>query len=131
MSSFSAGLSWVNFDLGLTLPGRNTTEQTNATEEGRLRRYRRNQNSKSKGKSGQLDGFAQDKGSGTCSPGDLLPPTEIFVTCLCVMVCVSLGRQLAACVFTHYLKKDQPASLIFGAWEGPGGFRSLLFRDAA
>ena len=118
MSTFSQGFGWANFDVGLTLPGRNTPA-TNTTA-GRRRHERSRRTSKSKTESNT--GTETDLGienDASCSSEDLLPPTEILITCLCVLVGVSIARQLLVIVFTHFLHKEQPATLFFGAWEGP------------
>jgi hypothetical protein len=108
MSSFSKGFGWANFDLGLTLPGRNTSTTTTSRR-----------SSKPRPKDGTTDIDLGDEVASSCSTEELLPPIEILITCLCVIVSVSVSRQLLVFILMHFLHKDQPPSLFFGVWEGP------------
>ena len=103
MSSFSKGFGWANFDLGLTLPRSNTSTNTTSRRA-----------SKPKPKGGTTD-----EDAASCSTEDLLPPIEILITCLFVIVGVSVSRQLLVFILKHFLHKDQPPTLFFGVWEGP------------
>jgi hypothetical protein len=121
MSSFSEGFAWANFDLGLTLPGRNESAQVQA-DRRRRDPYRR---SKSGGKqqdaafsdSAGKSSHVQEDGNGSCEASQILPPVEILLTCGGVLLIVTAARQLLALVFTRYLQKEQPPTLLFPAWE--------------
>ena len=121
MSSFSEGFAWANFDLGLTLPGRNESAQVQA-DRRRRDPYRRSNSggkqqdaafSDSAGKSSHV----QEDGNGRCEAAQILPPVEILVTCGVVLFTVAVARQLLVLVFTRCLQKEQPPTLFFPAWE--------------
>ena len=119
MSSFSEGFAWANFDLGLTLRGKNASAQVQA-DRRRRGPYRRA--SKSGGKQQDTAGsegqsYVQEDGNGRCEASQILPPVEILVTCGGVLFAVTVARQLLVLVFTRCLQRDQPPTLFFPAWE--------------
>ena len=129
MSSYSDGFKWANYDLGLSLPGRSASNATTRRKHQRNRRTAHKagasqigQGQASTGGSGEvyMNQYDQDGGDeASCDFSQLLPPTEILITCLVVMSSVFIARQLLVLAFKHCLHKDQPSSLLFGAWEGP------------
>ena len=119
MSSFSEGFAWANFDLGLTLRGKNESAQVQAD---RRRRGPYRLSTKSGGKQQDAAGSASQGQSyvqedGSCEVSQILPPVEIFLTCGGLLLIVTMARQLLVLVFTRCLKKEQPPTLFFPAWE--------------
>jgi len=116
MKAYSSGFSWANFDLGvITIPAKD---------------YRRKQAKGSPGSkpsAGEQDlDESSDRSSGSCDVSLVLPPAEIVINCLCILLAVSAGRQLLVSILVNCVHKDAPATLFFPAWEGPGGVRVCM-----
>ena len=112
MNSFSGGFSWANFDLGvIALPRRNLS----STQRASAKRSR--VTSTTTDNLGSSDGKLVDK----CDVSLMTPPTEIVLTCLCILVAVSISRSALVLFYVYCVHKEAPAALLFPAWEGPGG----------
>lgn len=112
MNSFSGGFSWANFDLGvIALPRRNLS----STQRASAKRSR--VTSTTTDNFGSSDGKLVDK----CDVSLMTPPMEIVLTCLCVLVAVSISRSALVLFYVYCVHKEAPAALLFPAWEGPGG----------
>ena len=118
MKAFSNGLSWANFDLGvITLPAKDLRRKQAKTPGS----------SGSKSSAGEQDLDESLVGSSvSCELSLVLPPVEIVMNCLCILLAVSAGRQLLAFILVNFFHKETPATLLFPAWEGPGGVRVCM-----
>ena len=112
MNSFSGGFGWANFDLGvIALPRRNLSSTQRASAK------RSPVSSKTTDDLDSSDGKLVEK----CDVSLMIPPTEIVLTCLCVLVAVSIGRSALVLIYVYCVHKEAPVALLFPAWEGPGG----------